>query len=152
MSNWLRETARFAPGLPVLVHHGVTRKKGPAFAKEAAKYALIVSSYSLLHRDVELLKQVPWAAVILDEAQNVKNPQTKQSQAARSLPAEWRLALTGTPVENHVGDLWALFEFLHPGFLGSQAAFKRNFFVPIQGYHDPDATKRLKDSLSKFPV
>ncbi|MBI1918053.1 MAG: DEAD/DEAH box helicase [Planctomycetes bacterium] len=150
VSNWLREAARFTPGLPVLVHHGVTRKKGPAFAKEAEEYALILSSYSLLHRDAEVLKQVPWAAVILDEAQNVKNPQTKQSQAARSLPAEWRLALTGTPVENHVGDLWALFEFLHPGFLGSQAAFKRNFFVPIQAQRDADAAARLKRLTSPF--
>src|SRR5262245_40492150 len=150
VTNWLREAARFTPKLPVLVHHGVSRKKGAAFAKEVEKYALVLSSYSLLYRDIELFKQVPWAAVILDEAQNVKNPQTKQSQAARSLPADWRLTLTGTPVENHVGDLWALFEFLHPGFLGTQSAFKRNFFVPIQAQRDAEAASRLKRLTSPF--
>ncbi len=93
---------------------------------------------------------MPWAAVILDEAQNIKNPETKQAQAARSLQADSRITLTGTPVENHVGDLWSIMEFLNPGFLGSQATFKRNFFVPIQANHDPDATKRLKQLTGPF--
>jgi SNF2 family DNA or RNA helicase len=144
VGNWQKEAARFTPDLPVMIHHGAQRKKGDAFRKEAEKYALVLSSYSLLYRDTELLRQVPWAAVILDEAQNVKNPQAKQSQAARSLGADWRLALTGTPVENHVGDLWSISEFLNPGFLGTQAAFKRNFFIPIQGNRDEQAMKRLK--------
>ncbi len=150
VGNWQKEAARFTPGLPVLVHHGAGRKKGDAFRKEVEKYALVISSYSLLHRDAVLLRQVPWAAVILDEAQNVKNPLTKQAQAARALPADFRVALTGTPVENHVGDLWSISEFLNPGFLGTQAAFKRNFFIPIQAEHDAAAADRLKRLTAPF--
>ena len=111
-----------------------------ALAKQVRKYALVISSYALLHRDYERLKEIPWSGVILDEAQNIKNPETKQAQAARALPAGYRLALTGTPVENNVGDLWSIMEFLNPGFLGSQAEFKRRFFVPIQANRDPEAT------------
>jgi SNF2 family DNA or RNA helicase len=150
VGNWQKEAARFTPELPVLVHHGLKRVKGQTFAQEARKQALVLSSYALLHRDRDLFAGVPWAAVILDEAQNIKNPETKQARAARSLPADSRIALTGTPVENHVGDLWSILEFLNPGFLGSQAAFKRAFFVPIQANRDPDALKRLKQLTGSF--
>ena len=106
VGNWHKEAARFTPDLPVMVHHGLERARGAEFKKRAAKHALVLSSYALLHRDFDLLKRVDWAALVLDEAQNIKNPQTKQAQAARALKAEHRIALTGTPVENHVGDLW----------------------------------------------
>jgi len=96
------------------------------------------------------LQKVPWAGVVLDEAQNVKNPETKQAQAARSLPGDYRIALTGTPVENHVGDLWSIMEFLNPGFLGTRAEFKRRFFIPIQANHDPEAGRRLKRLTGPF--
>jgi SNF2 family DNA or RNA helicase len=150
VGNWQKEVARFTPELPVLVHHGQKRIKGATFQKEAAKHALVLSSYALLHRDLALFKQVPWAGIVLDEAQNVKNPETKQSQAARALPADYHIALTGTPVENHVGDLWSIMEFLNPGFLGTQAAFRRNFFVPIQANRDGDATRRLQRLTGPF--
>ncbi len=150
VGNWEKEAARFTPGLPVLVHHGLGRAKGGAFRKEAARQALVLSSYALLHRDLEALKEVEWSGVILDEAQNIKNPETKQARAARTLPAGYRITLTGTPVENHVGDLWSLMEFLNPGFLGSQAEFKRTFFVPIQAGHDPEAAARLRRLTSPF--
>jgi SNF2 family DNA or RNA helicase len=88
--------------------------------------------------------------VILDEAQNIKNPQTRQSQAARSLKAGYRIALTGTPVENHVGDLWSIMEFLNPGMLGTQAEFRRAFHVPIQVERDPEASKKLQRLTSPF--
>jgi len=84
VGNWRKEAARFTPELPVLVHHGLTRAKGRAFAKQAARHAIVLSSYSLLHRDFEYLTEVDWAGVILDEAQNIKNAQTKQAQAARA--------------------------------------------------------------------
>ena len=103
----------------------------------------MVSSYGLLYRDIKFLQEIPWAGIILDEAQNVKNPETRQSRAARSLKADYRVALTGTPVENNVGDLWSIMEFLNPGFLGTQAEFKRNFFVPIQASGDTAAAERL---------
>jgi SNF2 family DNA or RNA helicase len=150
VGNWQKEADRFTPELPVLVHHGGQRRKGSSFPQEAHQRALVLSSYALLHRDFELLKEVPWAGVVLDEAQNIKNPQTKQAQAARSLPADFHIALTGTPVENHIGDLWSIMEFLNPGFLGTQAEFKRTFFVPIQANRDPEATQRLKRLTGPF--
>ena len=87
---------------------------------------------------------------MLDEAQNIKNPETRQARAARLLEADYRIALTGTPVENNVGDLWSIMEFLNPGFLGSQSEFKRNFFVPIQAERDPSAAERLKRVTGPF--
>jgi SNF2 family DNA or RNA helicase len=150
VGNWFKEAARFTPDLPVMVHHGQTRIRGSAFQKEAAKNALVLSSYALLHRDLALFQQVPWAGVVLDEAQNIKNPQTKQAQAARAIKAGWRLALTGTPVENHVGDLWSIMEFLNSGWLGSQAQFKRSFHVPIQVERDPEAAQQLQRLTGPF--
>jgi SNF2 family DNA or RNA helicase len=150
VGNWQKEAARFTPGLPVMVHHGLTRAKGKAFKREAERSALVLSSYALLHRDFEFLKEVEWSGVVLDEAQNVKNPQTKQAQAARALPAGYRVALTGTPVENNVGDLWSLMEFLNPGFLGTLAQFKRDFFLPIQANGDEEAARRLKRLTGPF--
>jgi SNF2 family DNA or RNA helicase len=150
VGNWSKEAARFTPDLPVMVHHGLERARGSDFAKQAAKQALVFSSYSLLHRDFDLFKKVRWSNLVLDEAQNIKNPQTKQAQAARALPAENRIALTGTPVENHVGDLWSIIEFLNPGWLGTQAEFKRSFHIPIQAEHDPGAARRLKRLTGPF--
>src|SRR5579871_1350441 len=150
VGNWVREAQRFTPDLPVMVHHGQTRTRGDAFRQEAEKHALVLSSFALLHRDFELLKEVKWGGVILDEAQNIKNPETKQSKAARGLKADWRIALSGTPVENHVGDLWAILEFLNPGFLGTQSEFKRNFYFPIQAGQDPEAAERLKRLTRPF--
>ncbi|MBA3440241.1 MAG: DEAD/DEAH box helicase, partial [Pyrinomonadaceae bacterium] len=150
VGNWQKEAARFTPDLPVMVHHGLTRAKGKDFKKAAEKNVLVLSSYALLHRDFEFLKEVEWAGVILDEAQNIKNAQTKQAQAARALSADYRVALTGTPVENNVGDLWSIMEFLNPGFLGTQAEFKRNYFLPIQTNRDEEATTRLKRLTGPF--
>ena len=146
VNNWQKEAARFTPDLPVLVHHGLARTKGVPFKKVARKQGIVISSYALLHRDIDHFKEVEWAGIILDEAQNVKNPETLQAKAARSLRAEARIALTGTPVENNVGDLWSIMEFLNPGYLGTQAEFKRSFFIPIQANHDPE----LRNSWLSF--
>ncbi|MCU1244093.1 MAG: Helicase, family [Acidobacteria bacterium] len=148
--NWVREAARFTPHLPVLLHHGTARMRGADFAALAGQQALVVSSYALLHRELERLKAVPWKGVILDEAQNIKNAEAKQSQAARALPADYRIALTGTPVENNVGDLWSIMEFLNPGFLGTHRSFRERFFLPIQTRRDPEATAQLKRLTSPF--
>jgi SNF2 family DNA or RNA helicase len=150
VGNWKKEAERFTPELPVLVHHGQQRARGASFAREAKRHALVLSSYALLHRDLDHLQKVEWAGVVLDEAQNVKNPNTKQAQAARALTADYRIALTGTPVENHVGDLWSIWQFLNPGFLGNQAEFRRGFFVPIQVQHDAEATRRLQRLTGPF--
>jgi SNF2 family DNA or RNA helicase len=150
VGNWKKEAERFTPELPVLVHHGLKRTKGAGFAKQAKQQALVLTSYALLQRDLELLQKVEWAGVVLDEAQNIKNPETKQAQAARALRADYHIALTGTPVENHVGDLWSIMEFLNPGFLGSRTEFRRNYFVPIQALRDPGAAERLKRLTGPF--
>jgi SNF2 family DNA or RNA helicase len=150
IGNWQKEAGRFTPDLPVMAHHGIARAKGEAFKREAGKHAIVLSSYSLLQRDFEVLKEVEWAGVILDEAQNIKNPETKQARAARSLKSDYRIALTGTPVENNIGDLWAIMEFLNPGFLGTQTEFKRTFFVPIQAQRDAESAERLKRLTSPF--
>ena len=150
VGNWQNEAQPFSPDLPVMVHHGTARTKGAAFQEESAKQAIVISSYALLQRDFDTLKDVPWSGVILDEAQNIKNPQTKQARAARALQADYRVVLTGTPVENNVGDLWSLLEFLNPGFLGTQAEFKREFFIPIQAGRDPQAVERLKRMTGPF--
>jgi len=150
VGNWQKEAARFTPHLSVMVHHGVTRTKGKSLAKKVQQHAMVISSYALLHRDFEILKDIPWSGIILDEAQNIKNPETKQAKAARALKADYRLALTGTPVENNVGDLWSIMEFLNAGFLGTQGEFKRNFFIPIQAYRDADATQRLQRLTGPF--
>jgi superfamily II DNA or RNA helicase len=150
INNWRKEAEQFTPGLPVHVHHGVDRLKTAAFRKVAKGSALVISSYGLLFRDIALLSKQEWAGVILDEAQNIKNPETRQAKAARTLRSDYRIALTGTPVENHVGDLWALMDFLNPGFLGSQAFFRERFFNPIQWYGDSAASERLKTMTAPF--
>jgi SNF2 family DNA or RNA helicase len=150
VGNWRKEAARFAPQLPVLVHHGLSRARGDEFAEQAARHALVISSYALVHRDLEHLKDVGWSGIILDEAQNIKNPETRQSRAVRSLAADYKIALTGTPVENNVGELWAIMEFLNPGLLGNQAEFRRRFLAPIQRRADGEATLQLRKLTGPF--
>ena len=150
VNNWAKEAEKFTPELPIMVHHGLDRKKGAAFKRLASAQALVISSYGLLQRDVAVLKDISWGGVILDEAQNIKNPETKQAKAARAIPAAYRIALTGTPVENNVGDLWSLMDFLNPGFLGSQQEFRKRFFIPIQTGRDPEAATRLKRLTAPF--
>jgi SNF2 family DNA or RNA helicase len=150
INNWLKEATRFTPEIKTLVHHGVVRQKSEAFIKSAAKQGLVISSFGLLHRDLEFINQVNWAGVIVDEAQNIKNPQTMQSQAVRTLKAGYRIAMTGTPVENHVGDLWSIMDFLNPGLLGSAQNFKTRFHRQITLYHDKPTVEMLKKITSPF--
>ena len=150
ISNWQHEAARFTPDLRVIVHHGSGRARGEALAAALADQDVVLTSYSLLQRDVAALEQVHWSAVILDEAQNIKNPESKQARAACAIRSGYRIALTGTPVENHVGDLWSLMEFLNSGLLGSKAEFKRRFLVPIQARSDQTAAARLKSLAGPF--
>ena len=150
INNWQREAARFTPDLPVLLHHGPNRHRGAAFRSQADGQHLVITSYGTMHRDRDLLGTVPWRAVILDEAQNIKNPASQQARTAQGLRADYRIALTGTPVENHVGDLWSIMQFLNPGLLGSQAEFKRNYFQPIQIDRDGAAAARLQKATGPF--
>jgi SNF2 family DNA or RNA helicase len=150
VSNWRKEAERFAPSLKVLIHHGQERHEGEAFQREASRHHLIVSTYSLVHRDLERLSTVEWAALVLDEAQNIKNPQAKQTRAMRKLLAPRRIALTGTPVENRLQELWSIMEFLNPGYLGSEASFRRRYALPIERYRDPAATAELRRLVEPF--
>ncbi|MCX6026666.1 MAG: DEAD/DEAH box helicase [Chloroflexi bacterium] len=149
VGNWQHELAHFAPSLKVLVHHGGEREKRD-FARQATRHEVVLTTYALLHRDKKLLGEVKWGEVVLDEAQNIKNPQTRQATAARGLPAEHRLALTGTPVENRLAELWSIFQFLNPGYLGSQESFRANFARPIERAQDPEAARRLKGLVGPF--
>jgi SNF2 family DNA or RNA helicase len=150
VGNWRHEINRFAPSLRVAVHQGPERLQGEAFAAQAADHDVILTSYALLSRDRETLASVRWAEVILDEAQNIKNPATKQAQAARALAATHRLALTGTPIENRVGELWSILQFLNPGYLGSREAFRSRFAIPIERYGDQGATATLRRLVAPF--
>jgi superfamily II DNA or RNA helicase len=150
LGNWQREAQRFAPELRCLLHHGPQRWHGDSFAREAKAVDAVFTSYQLLYRDYTDLRKVGWAGIVLDEAQNIKNPDTHQAQAARALQADYRIALTGTPVENHVGDLWSIMDFLNPGLLGKRAVFREKFFRPIQSGTDPGARSRLRRVTSPF--
>jgi len=149
VGNWQRELARFSPDLRVLIHHGAARQKD-TLSKQAAQHDVVISSYALLHRDEKVLGDIDWSDVILDEAQNIKNPSTKQAQAARRLRAQWRAALTGTPVENRLTELWSIFQFLNPGYLGSQQDFLDRLARPIEQRGDEGATKQLKSLVGPF--
>ena len=142
--NWQREIQRFAPGLSVLIHHGADRAVGEEFLAQAQENAVVITSFGLARRDAGLLGQIHWSALIVDEAQNIKNPSARQTQAIRGLPGSFRLALTGTPVENRLSELWSILNFLNPGYLGSQEKFRKAYGLPIERYHDPHATQRLK--------
>ena len=150
MSNWKKEAERFAPRLRVLIHHGLGRREGDAFVRQAARHDLVVSSYSLVHRDLKHLLAVQWDGLVLDEAQNIKNPAAKQTKSVKRLAAPIRVALTGTPVENRLSELWSIMEFLNPSYLGSHLSFKRRFAVPIERYRDPKATEELRRLVQPF--
>ena len=144
VANWERELRRFAPSLTSLVHQGSGRRHGEAFAQAAREVDIVLTSYALARLDAESLQSVDWLYVILDEAQNIKNPASKQAQALRRMPSSYRLALTGTPVENRLSELWSIMHFLNPGYLGSRQAFRKEFASPIERYNDQAALGRLK--------
>ncbi|HEV7664959.1 MAG TPA: DEAD/DEAH box helicase, partial [Chloroflexota bacterium] len=150
VGNWRHELARFAPRLKVLVHHGAARASAVDLVAAANEHDVILSTYSLLHRDEVGLAGVAWDGVVLDEAQNVKNASTRAAQAARAMPARWRVALTGTPVENRLSDLWSIFHVINPGYLGSAEEFRREFALPIERASDADAIARLKALTAPF--
>ncbi len=150
VGNWQREAARFAPELRVLVHHGPGRARGDALAFAADRHDLVVTSYSLMQRDADLLTGIEWAVVALDEAQNIKNAATRQALAARALQTRSRVAMTGTPVENHIGELWSLMQFLNPGFLGTRDRFRKQYYLPIQLDRNMEAAEGLRKVTAPF--
>lgn len=150
LGNWERELARFAPDLHVVVHHGRGRHDDGPLPERSAGADVVLTTYSLLARDRETLGAVDWGRVVLDEAQQVKNPATAVARAAGGLRAGRRVALTGTPVENRLQDLWSLMHVLNPGLLGTTGEFRTRFAVPIERDQDPAAAERLRRATGPF--
>ncbi|WP_320666651.1 DEAD/DEAH box helicase [Prochlorococcus sp. MIT 1307] len=156
LTNWKREAHAFTPDLQVREHYGPKRPTTNPQLKQALKNIdLVLTSYGLMQRDSELLETVDWQGVVIDEAQAIKNPQAKQSQATRDIARaaksnRFRIALTGTPVENRVSELWALMDFLNPRVLGEEDFFRQRYRLPIERYGDMSSLKDLKARVSPF--
>ncbi|WGV24118.1 DEAD/DEAH box helicase [Halotia branconii] len=145
VGNWQKEIAKFAPHLKTMVHHGSDRlQDSKEFKVACQQHDVIITSFTLARKDEKLLNSVEWQRLVLDEAQNIKNPKAAQTKAILKLSAKHRLALTGTPVENRLLDLWSIFNFLNPGYLGKEAQFRKSFEVPIQKDNDRVKSTTLK--------
>jgi SNF2 family DNA or RNA helicase len=145
--NWLDEAAHFTPQLKVVALYGATRKK---HFDNLADFDLILTTYALLPKDVERLAKQPLHVLVLDEAQYIKNPNSKAAQAARELNARQRLCLSGTPLENHLGELWSLFHFLLPGWLGDVKSFNADYRVPIEKRGSEVRLQHLNGRIKPF--
>lgn len=143
IGNWQREIARFAPTMPLHAHYGPDRAKQIEQLQELPTGSIVLTSYGLLRRDAALLNEVEWSVVVLDEAQNIKNASSRTARTARKLRADFRVALTGTPVENRLTELWSISEFLNPGLLGSFDGFRREIAIPIERFAREDVAERL---------
>lgn len=143
--NWRAEALKFAPDLRVLVLNGPDRRK---YYRSIPHADVVLTSFALLQRDIDKLAAVPFHLVVLDEAQYIKNPRSKMAQAACKLDARNRLCLSGTPIENHLGELWSLMNFLVPGFLGTEDAFNKRFRTPIEKEGDLDRNAMLKQRVA----
>ncbi len=150
VGNWQREAARFVPSLRVYVHHGSDRATGAELEQAVRESDLVITTYALMTRDVAALKDLDWRRVVLDEAQHIKNAKTSQARAARSIPADHRVALTGTPVENRLDELRSILDFANRGVLGSEQMFRKRFVVPIEREKDQLAVSRLRAVTSPF--
>jgi non-specific serine/threonine protein kinase len=150
VGNWEREAAKFAPGLRVHVHHGAERARGAKFAAAVRDADVVVTTYSVAARDAEALGEIAWHRVVVDEAQAIKNAATRQAAAVRALPARHRVAVTGTPVENRLADLWSIMDFANPGLLGAAASFKKKYAEPVERHGDEEAAARLRRITGPF--
>jgi SNF2 family DNA or RNA helicase len=147
LGNWQREAARFAPGLTVRVLHGADRPD-PAHLVDGCD--VLLTTYATATRDADALAAVRWDRVVLDEAQHIKNSASSVAKAVRRFPARHRVALTGTPVENRLAELWSILDFVNPGVLGSAHTFRARYAVPIERYADEEAATRLRQATRPF--
>jgi len=147
MSNWKREAAQFTPNLKVLILQGSDRKQ---YFDKIEQHDLILTTYPLIVRDYDTLSEINFYTIVLDEAQNIKNPKAKATKLLKTLKTRYRLALTGTPMENHLGEMWSIFDFLMPGFLGSEAGFRRKYRTPIEKHGNQDLSKMLNHRVKPF--
>ncbi|MEI6429818.1 MAG: DEAD/DEAH box helicase [Pseudanabaena sp. ELA607] len=151
VGNWQKEIEKFAPHLRAIVHHGSDRlQDAAAFQNIYQTHDLIITSFTLIRKDEALFSSVNWHRIVIDEAQNIKNPKAAQTKAILKLEAKHRLALTGTPVENRLLDLWSIFNFLNPNYLGKEAQFKKSFETPIQKNNDQIQAGVLKKLVEPF--
>ncbi|MGD0705302.1 MAG: DEAD/DEAH box helicase, partial [Trebonia sp.] len=148
--NWQREAERFTPDLAVHVHHGADRLAGAGLAAVLAAADLVITTYQTAARDLAALSAVRWARVVCDEAQAIKNHLSQQAKAVRALPAASRIALTGTPVENQLSELWSIMEFANPGLLGSAKAFRERYAVPVERHGSAEAAQELRRITEPF--
>jgi len=144
VGNWQREAARFAPNLRVYAHHGGTRLRGDALREHLADTDLVVTTYATATRDIDDFCGYPWNRVVLDEAQAVKNSLSQGAKAVRRLEAGHRVALTGTPVENRLAELWSIMDFLNPGLLGSPELFRTRYAIPVERHGHTEPAERLR--------
>ena len=144
VGNWQKEAAKFAPGLRVYAHHGGARLHGEALRELLEHTDLIVSTYTTATRDIEELAGYEWNRVVLDEAQAVKNSLSRAAKAVRQLEAGHRVALTGTPMENRLAELWSIMDFLNPGLLGSSERFRTRYAIPIERHGQTEPAERLR--------
>ncbi|WP_238650635.1 DEAD/DEAH box helicase [Paenibacillus piscarius] len=150
LGNWQKELQRFAPSLNVMLHYGSRRLDAGYFYGAASQADVVLTSYATAALDQELLKQFTWAAVCLDEAQNIKNAGTKQSAAVRSFPALHRIALTGTPIENRLSELWSIYDFITPGYLGTAKGFQDRFAGAVEKERNAERTADLQRLVKPF--
>ena len=145
--NWFSETQKFAPSLNPIIFGGNNRKE---VIKNLNPFDMLITSYGLLQQEETLLSSLEWNTIVLDEAQAIKNISTKRSRAAMVLSAQFKMITTGTPIENHLGELWNLFNFINPGLLGNHNQFNRRFAIPIERHNEPKARQSLKKIVHPF--
>jgi superfamily II DNA or RNA helicase len=150
VGNWEHEVRRFAPTIRYYIHHGSCRRRGKIFSGIIREYDLVITTYHLIARDIDEFTTITWSAIILDEAQNIKNPHANQTKAVKKLRSERRVALTGTPVENRLVELWSIMDFLNPGYLGGQKVFTDRYSALVEHAYDETATAELRRLISPF--
>ncbi|KAB2333029.1 DEAD/DEAH box helicase [Bacillus mesophilum] len=150
LGNWQKEIERFAPDMNVYLHYGPNRPKGEAFAETCHGADVVLTSYGLTHLDLEEFEAMDWSSISIDEAQNIKNAGTKQSRAVRKLKGKHHIALTGTPMENRLSELWSIFDFTNHGYLGSLGQFQNKYVLPIEKDDDKDKVRQLQAYIRPF--
>lgn len=143
VGNWIKELKMFAPGLKASIYHGAERQLD-------LKSDVIITTFAILRIDIEEIKKTNWSMVIVDEAQNIKNPDTSQTAAVKSLKSDIKIAMTGTPVENRLTELWSIFDFINKGYLGSLRDFQKSYAIPIEKFKQISRAEKLKLSISPF--
>lgn len=143
MGNWMKELEMFAPKLKAVIYHGSERQLD-------LKNDIILTTYAIMRIDIEDLKKEPWSMVIVDEAQNIKNPDTAQTLAVKSIKSDIKIAMTGTPVENRLTELWSIFDFINRGYLGALREFQKSYAIPIERFKEISRANKLKMSVSPF--